>query len=393
MAVGSKIAFINNYDIEGDQEIFAMGASNFFASFALGYPACGSFSRTAEMHTIGARTQMASFIVGFVIMFALLFLSPLFFYLPNTTLAAVVITAVIALVDIEEPKRLFKYHWRDLLNLLVAFIVTFGWGLEWGVVAALASSFVTVTLVTIRPSVVKLGRVDGDHFAPLTEQQSKYEVAVEKFFWKNRDALTEEPIPPAGGIIFRVEAPLYFLNVAHVFSKLATLEKIHKEKGEKLEWVIFDMKNITDVDATAIEALVTQNQHHKLNNVWFALVDMNLHVKKQMKDAEVFPQHISEKICFRSIADALRKRMELNKAPLSDEDRDEDVASEDADEKFLVLNRRESLSGGSNSQPTHDQGIEMNVLKVTEEQPLSLEIQNPSASEPNPRSADQNLST
>jgi len=234
-----------------------------------------------------------------------------------------VISAVVALIDIEEAQRLYKYHWRDLFNHLVAFAVTFGWGLEWGVVAALASSCLTVIIVTIRPAVVLLGRVDENYFPPVPLYPGKWEKRFEKAFWYNRDTLSEEPVAPAGGIIFRIDAPLYFLNVAHCFTKLAKFEKVFKAKGDKLEWVIFDMKNVTDVDATAIEGLIAQIQHHKSNGIWFALADMNLHVRQQLKDANVLPKHIPDEIIFRSIALALRKRIMLNKAP------DAAVASEE----------------------------------------------------------------
>jgi len=256
-------------------------------------------------------------------MFALLFLSPLFYYLPNSSLGAVVVVAVISLIDIEEPQRLFKYHWRDLFTLIVAFTITFGWGLEWGVLASLASSFLNLLVYVIRPPIKLLGRVetnDGrDLFLPLPEAPNKYLDPLDKLLWYQRAPFKEEPVPLPGGIIFRLEAPLYFCNVSHTFTTLVGLERAASEKGEKLEWVIVDMKNVTDIDATAIEILISIIQLHKRHNIWFVFADVNTHTLKVLTDSGCVPKHLSPEVMFPTVEAALQRRLQLNKAPLSDD--------------------------------------------------------------------------
>lgn len=97
ISVAKAVAARDNYKIDSSQELKALGLANTAAAFFSGFPVAGSFSRTAVQHQAGGRTQAASIMTALMIVIVLLFLTPLFYYLPNSALAAVILVAVYGL--------------------------------------------------------------------------------------------------------------------------------------------------------------------------------------------------------------------------------------------------------------------------------------------------------
>lgn len=95
--------------MDAKQELIAMGISNIVNSFALGYPITGAVSRGAVNHASGVRTQFGSFYTGILVILALLYLTPLFSYIPKASLAAIIIAAVIFMIEF----RVVKPMWRS----------------------------------------------------------------------------------------------------------------------------------------------------------------------------------------------------------------------------------------------------------------------------------------
>lgn len=131
----------NEYTINPSQELIALGLSNIFGSFFKAYPTTSSFSRSAINQEAGAKTGMASLIsVGFVIL-TLLFLTPLFYYVPKTILAAIIIIAVFGLINIQEAKKLWKTNLLDFWLTIATFIATIFLGIEYGILIGVLLSF------------------------------------------------------------------------------------------------------------------------------------------------------------------------------------------------------------------------------------------------------------
>ncbi|MEZ4248053.1 MAG: SulP family inorganic anion transporter [Polyangiales bacterium] len=106
VSVAKAFARKNKYEIEPSQELVGLGAANVAGAFFGAFPVTGGFSRTAVNAEAGARTPLASLITAFVIAIALLFLTPLFYFLPKAVLAAIILNAVAGLVDVHEVKHL-----------------------------------------------------------------------------------------------------------------------------------------------------------------------------------------------------------------------------------------------------------------------------------------------
>ncbi|MGA9270538.1 MAG: SulP family inorganic anion transporter, partial [Lutimonas sp.] len=107
----------NSYQVSPNQELIAIGLGNMAGSFFQTYPATGGFSRTAVNDESGAKTPMSSLIAALVIALTLLFLTPLFYYLPTPILAAIIVISAYGLLDFSMPKNLLSFNRRDLIIL------------------------------------------------------------------------------------------------------------------------------------------------------------------------------------------------------------------------------------------------------------------------------------
>lgn len=124
ISVAKAVAAREKYKIDSNQELTALGLANVSAAFFSGFPVAGSFSRTAVQYQSGGRTQLASIATAVLIVFTLLFLTPLFYYLPNAALAAIILVAVYKLLDFEGVRRVFKVRQIDGYALLITFALT-----------------------------------------------------------------------------------------------------------------------------------------------------------------------------------------------------------------------------------------------------------------------------
>ena len=113
-----------DYDLVPNQELRALGIANIIGSFFQAFPAAGSFSRTAVNDEFGAKSGISSLVAAMVVGITLLFLTPLFYYLPKTILAAIIIVAVLRLIDFKEVVFLWKSDRLDCFMLLLTFFAT-----------------------------------------------------------------------------------------------------------------------------------------------------------------------------------------------------------------------------------------------------------------------------
>ena len=122
-----------DYKISPNQELIAIGLGNIVGSFFQTYPATGGLSRTAVNNQTGAKTPLAAIISGLIVGVTLLFLTPVFFYLPKAVLGAIIVVAVYGLLDFSMPKELLTYSKRELIILNITLIVTATVGIKEGI--------------------------------------------------------------------------------------------------------------------------------------------------------------------------------------------------------------------------------------------------------------------
>lgn len=98
----------NGKSVDATQELLAIGTSNILNSFASGFPSTGSLSRGAVNNASGVRTPLGNLYTGVLVIVALLFLTPLFFYIPKAALAAIIIAAVVFMVEVKVVKPMWR---------------------------------------------------------------------------------------------------------------------------------------------------------------------------------------------------------------------------------------------------------------------------------------------
>ncbi|MEM1416829.1 MAG: SulP family inorganic anion transporter, partial [Myxococcota bacterium] len=156
MSVGKAVAQRLGYDIVPNRELFALGAANVASGLSQGYPITGGFSRTAVNASAGARTPLAGVITAGVVGLTLLFLTPLFHDLPKAVLAAIIMTAVIGLVDLAQARRLWRVARPELALMALTFAATLGLGIGEGILVGVGASLATFVMGTTRPHVAVL---------------------------------------------------------------------------------------------------------------------------------------------------------------------------------------------------------------------------------------------
>lgn len=231
IAVAKVYARRHRYEVDPNSELIGLGAANMAAGVFGGYPVTGGFSRTAVNDSAGARTPLASLITAGVVLLTIAFLTPLFASLPNAALGAIIIMAVVGLVDVAEMRHIASVKRSDLIGLGVAFGATLILGIELGIVVAVVASMLVVFARMSMPHSAVLGHVDGT-----TSYRN-----VERF---------PEVTTVEGVRIIRIDAALSFINAINI--KRLVLTHAEGITGEPRALVI-DASGINDLDATGAE--------------------------------------------------------------------------------------------------------------------------------------------
>ncbi|XP_068211653.1 sodium-independent sulfate anion transporter-like isoform X2 [Palaemon carinicauda] len=146
-------AFTKGRTFDATQEIIALGLANILGSFFGSMPVTGSLSRTAVNLTSGAKTPAGGLVTGVMVLLALCFLTPAFYFIPKATLASVIICAVLHMVDYEIILPLWRSKRIDLIPWGVTFLACLGWGLEWGILLGIGVNLAMLLFSIATPAV------------------------------------------------------------------------------------------------------------------------------------------------------------------------------------------------------------------------------------------------
>lgn len=119
--MGRTFAALKNYEVDGNKEMIAIGIMNIVGSATSCYVTTGAFSRSAVNHNAGCRTAASNIVMAVTVMVTLLFLMPLFQYTPNLVLGAIIVTAVVGLVDVAAAAQIWRIDKFDFAVMLCAF--------------------------------------------------------------------------------------------------------------------------------------------------------------------------------------------------------------------------------------------------------------------------------
>ncbi len=221
-----------DHKVNANQELVALGASNLIGSFFQTYPVTGGFSRSAVNHQSGAHTPLASVISALLIGLVLLFLTPLFYYLPEAILASVIMVAVTGLIDYKYTYKLWRENKTEFILLSVTFLVTATFSMVPGIITGVILSILILLYKAAYPHIAELGRI---------KNHSEFR-NVRRF----RDLELW-----ADALIVRIDAPITFINIQNIRDYL--VERV--EKNKEINTVIIDASPVSHLDATGAEGL------------------------------------------------------------------------------------------------------------------------------------------
>jgi len=254
-----------NYKIRANQELIALGAVNIMAAVVRAFPITGGFSRTAVNHQSGAKSGIASVVSALFIVLTLLFLTPLFYFLPKAILASIILFAVYSLFDLKEPKFLWKSNRQDFMMLLVTFLCTLFLGIQMGIGIGVLLSLSLMILRASRPHFAILGKVpDSEVFRNIHRFQGL------------------EIIPEI--LIVRFDADIFFANISFFRDKL---NDWILDKGPGLRWLILNMESVNYIDSTGLQQLLELVNEHKKNNLCFCFTSVKGPVRDLLTRGEV----------------------------------------------------------------------------------------------------------
>ncbi|GGG58146.1 sodium-independent anion transporter [Pseudohongiella nitratireducens] len=238
VSVGHTLAAKRRQRISPDQELIGLGAANIASSFSGGYPVTGGFARSVVNFDAGAQTPAAGMMAAVGIALAALYLTPLLAWLPNATLAATIIVAVLSLIDLSILKRTWVYAKSDFVAVTTTIVVTLTMGVETGVACGVLASLALHLFKTSQPHIAVVGEVPGtEHYRNVNRHQ----------------VVTYPSI-----LSIRIDESLYFANATYIEDQIYEL----LEKKPTVKHVILMCTAVNEIDLSALEVLESVN--HRL---------------------------------------------------------------------------------------------------------------------------------
>ncbi|WP_235674147.1 MULTISPECIES: sulfate permease [unclassified Paracoccus (in: a-proteobacteria)] len=245
ISVAQTLAAKKRQRIDPNQELIGLGAANLGAAFTGGYPVTGGFARSVVNFDAGAETPAAGAFTAIGLAIAALALTPLVYYLPNATLAATIVVAVLSLVDFSILKKTWSYSRADFTAVAATILLTLTLGVEIGIAFGVGLSIALHLYKTSKPHVAEVGLVPGtNHFRNINRHDVKTDPAI---------------------LALRVDESLYFVNARF----LEDLIQDRVVDGATLRHVILMCSAVNEIDYSALESLEAIN--HRLMDLGVGL--------------------------------------------------------------------------------------------------------------------------
>lgn len=254
----NNFAFRNGYKIDDNREIIACAAGNIAAAFVGCCPVNGSISRTSMNDQYGGKTQVVSIVAGISMTGLLLFGTGFIGYLPVPVLTAIVISALMNVVEFDLAKRLYKVSRNEFYIFVAAFLGVLLLGTIYGVIIGIILSFVAVILKATNPPKAFLGVIPG--------REGFYDMG------KNHHAYAIEHV-----VIYQFSESLFFANVK------AFQEDIEQNIHEDTKVVIVDAGAVTSIDITAADRLEMLAESFEKRDIRFYITEHMETVNAQMR--------------------------------------------------------------------------------------------------------------
>lgn len=287
ISIAKAMASQTRQRLSANQELVGQGLANIVSGLSSAYTVSGSFSRSAVNFASGAVTGFASVVTGLLVMLTLLFLTPLLYHLPQATLAAVIIMAVINLFKIQPIKHAWKVEPHDGVVAVVTFLATllFAPHLDKGILIGVVLSLGLFLYRTMSPNLVEVAR---------DEDGTMRDAGLHNL--KTSDTVA----------VYRFDGDLYFANTGYLEGKL--LNNIAEKPN--LKALILDMESIDQVDSTGEEMLEKLADRLKAAGIEFYLARTKTRVYETLQRSGLV-KHIGEERFFRERKHAIQHAKEV----------------------------------------------------------------------------------
>jgi high affinity sulfate transporter 1 len=268
-AIGRMFAQKHGGRLDANQEFLALGAANLLAGLGRGFPVSGGMSQSLVNESAGARTPLSGFIAAVFTLIVVLFASGLLRNLPQPVLAAIVLAAVMSLVDIHALQHIWRFSRAEFFVAIVALLGVLGSGPVNGVLLGAALSIVLLLRQAAHPRVIELGRVKGTTL----------------FVDRARRSDTEGI---AGVLVVRCESALVYFNVEYVRQRLFELLRA---RPDAVRLVVFFLGTVPKVDLAGAELLTDLHRIFRHQGIEFRLADAHGEVRDALRRINFEREH------------------------------------------------------------------------------------------------------
>lgn len=265
IAIAKAMAAKTGQKLDANQELIGQGLGNILGSFGGSYAVSGSFSRSAVNLQAGAVSGISSVVTSLVVILTLYFFTPLLYHLPQATLAAVIMMAVIGLVNTKGFVHAWKAQWYDGAISVGSFLVTlyFAPHLDKGIMVGVAFTMMVFLYKSMRPVV-----------ASLSMHEDKVLKSSEHYRLKGCRHIS----------VVRFDGALFFANASYLDEQVA---KFRTEQPD-LRYILLDAKGINDMDASGEEALALLVERIRSADLGFAMCGVKGQVMAVMERTGLF---------------------------------------------------------------------------------------------------------
>lgn len=266
VSVAQTLAAKRRQRIDPNQELIGLGTANIGAALSGGFPVTGGFSRSVVNFDAGAHTPAAGAFTALGIALAALFLTPLMYFLPQATLAATIIVAVLSLIDLGAIKRTWHYSRSDFFAMLATIVCTLLQGVELGIAVGVGLSLLMFLYRTSKPHSALVGRLpNSEHFRNIERHQVE----------------TCEHL-----LTLRMDESLYFANARYLEDRVYGLIV----KYPKVKDFVLMCPAVNLIDASALESLEAINHRLADSKVRFHLSEVKGPVMDQLQKSQFLKQ-------------------------------------------------------------------------------------------------------
>ena len=221
-------------ELNANQELIALGTANIVGALFQAYPTTGGFSRTAVNYDAGAKSGIAALISALVVGLTLLFFTAFFYFLPTAVLGAIIVVAVVKLIDFNYPKYLWKNNRQEFYILLFTFAITLFIGIKEGILLGVFVALLHMVYQNTRPHIAVLGRIKDTHY------------------FKNVSRFSEDVVTFPRVLILRFDGQLFFGNQGYFKEKVTALMEA---QDQTIEHLVIAAAGINSIDASALQML------------------------------------------------------------------------------------------------------------------------------------------